>query len=71
MKYFPLLWANLLRHKTRLVFTLLSVVFAFLLFGMLVAIRQAFTLGANYAGADRLLTMSAVSLTVSLPISYG
>lgn len=71
MKYLPLLWANLTRHKTRLVFTLLSVVFAFLLFGMLMAIRQAFTLGANYAGANRLLTMSAVSLTVTLPISYG
>lgn len=71
MKYLPLLWANFTRHKTRLVFTLLSVIFAFLLFGMLVAIRQAFTLGANYAGANRLLTMSSVSLTVSLPISYG
>ncbi len=71
MKLLPLLWANLTRRKTRLVFTLLSVVFAFLLFGVLMAIRQAFTLGANYAGADRLLTMSAVSLTVSLPISYG
>lgn len=71
MKYLPLLWANLIRHKTRLIFTLLSVIFAFLLFGMLMAIRQAFTLGANYAGADRLLTMSAVSLTVALPISYG
>jgi putative ABC transport system permease protein len=71
MKYLPLLWANLMRHQTRLVFTLLSVVFAFLLFGVLMAIRQAFTLGANYAGADRLLTMNAVSLTVTLPISYG
>lgn len=71
MKYLPLLWANLTRHKTRLVFTLLSVIFAFLLFGMLVAVRQAFTLGANYAGANRLLTMSAVSLTVSLPIGYA
>ena len=71
MKYLPLLWANLTRHKTRLLFTLLSVVFAFLLFGVLMAIRQAFTLGANYAGADRLLTMNAVSLTVTLPVSYG
>lgn len=71
VKYLPLLWANLTRHKTRLVFTLLSVIFAFLLFGMLVAVRQAFTLGANYAGANRLLTMSAVSLTVSLPIGYA
>jgi len=71
VKFLPLLWANLTRRKTRLVFTLLSVIFAFLLFGVLVAIRQAFTLGANYAGANRLLTMSAVSLTVALPINYG
>ncbi len=71
MKFLPLLWANLTRRKTRLIFTLLSVVFAFLLFGMLMAIREAFTLGANYAGTNRLMTMSAVSLTVALPISYA
>ena len=70
MKFLLLLWVNLTRRKARLVFTLLSVVFAFLLFGVLMAIRQAFTLGANYAGANRLLTMSAVSLTVALPINY-
>ncbi len=71
MKILPLLWANLTRRRTRLVFTLLSVIFAFMLFGVLMAIRQAFTLGANYTGADRLFTMSAVSLTVVLPISYA
>ncbi|MDE2233980.1 MAG: ABC transporter permease [Gammaproteobacteria bacterium] len=71
MKYLPLLWANLTRRKTRILFTLLSVIFAFLLFGVLFAMRQAFTLGANLAGADRLVTMSAVSLVNSLPISYG
>ena len=71
MKYLPLLWANLTRRKTRIAFTLLSVIFAFLLFGVLVAMRQAFTLGANLAGANRLMTMSAVSLTVALPINYA
>ncbi|HVC37185.1 MAG TPA: FtsX-like permease family protein [Gammaproteobacteria bacterium] len=71
MKYLPLIWANLTRHKTRIIFTLLSVIFAFLLFSVLVAMRQAFTLGANLAGADRLVTMSAVSLVNSLPINYG
>ncbi|MGH8397712.1 MAG: ABC transporter permease [Gammaproteobacteria bacterium] len=71
MKYLPLLWANLTRRKTRLIVTLLSVMFAFLLFGVLMAIRQAFTLGANYAGDNRLMTMSAISLTVALPISYA
>jgi putative ABC transport system permease protein len=71
MKYLPLIWANLTRRKTRIIFTLLSVIFAFLLFGVLVAMRQAFTLGANLAGADKLVTMSAVSLVNSLPIHYG
>jgi len=47
------------------------VIFAFLLFGVLLAMRQVFTLGANLAGADRLVTMSAISLVNSLPISYG
>ena len=71
MKYLPLIWANLTRRKTRIIFTLLSVIFAFLLFGVLVAMRQAFTLGANLAGADHLVTMSAVSLVNFLPINYG
>jgi len=71
MKYLPLLWANLTRRKTRIIFTLLSVIFAFLLFGVLLAIRQGFTVGANFAGANRLVTMSAISLVNSLPISYA
>lgn len=71
MKSLPLLWANLTRRRTRIIFTLLSVIFAFLLFGVLLAIRQAFTVGANFAGANRLVTMSAISLVNSLPISYG
>ncbi len=71
MRYLSLLWANLIRRKTRIIFTLLSVIFAFLLFGVLVAMRQAFTLGANLTGADRLVTMSAMSLVNSLPINYG
>ena len=35
MKYFPLVWATLWRKKTRTLFTLLSIVIAFLLFGLL------------------------------------
>ncbi|MGH2482784.1 MAG: ABC transporter permease, partial [Ktedonobacteraceae bacterium] len=70
MKFLPLLWANLTRRKTRLLVTLLSVMFAFLLFGVLMAIRQAFTLGANFIGANRLMTINAISLTVTLPLGY-
>ncbi len=70
MKYWPLLWGNLTRHKTRTVFTLLSAVAAFLLFGMLMSVRTAFTAGVSLAGADRLVTMNSISLVESLPLGY-
>ena len=37
MKFFPLVWRNLLRRKVRTIFTLLSVMVAFVLFGILMA----------------------------------
>ena len=40
MKYLPLLWAGLFRRKTRTLLTLLSVVVAFLLFGLLDAVTR-------------------------------
>ena len=70
MKYFHLVWSALFRRKTRTLFTLLSVVAAFLLFGLLDSVRTAFTnAGANVAGVDRLITVSKVSFTMSLPKS--
>jgi putative ABC transport system permease protein len=71
MKYLPLIWANLMRRKARTLFTLLSVLAAFLLFGVLGAVRQAFTGGVELAGADRLVTMNKISLVNSMPMSYG
>ncbi len=70
MKYFQLIWAALFRRRTRTIFTLLSVLAAFLLFGLLDSVRSAFT-GASesVAGADRLITVSKISLTLSLPKS--
>ena len=70
MKYLHLVWAALLRRKTRTVFTLLSVLAAFLLFGLLDSVRSAFTTAArSVAGVDRLVTVSKVSFTLSLPKS--
>ena len=42
MKFLPLVWRNLMRRKVRTTFTLLSVFVAFVLFGILMAIRVAF-----------------------------
>jgi len=68
MKYVSLVWAQLFRSRTRTLLTLLSVVAAFLLFGMLDSVRVAFTSGGSVEGANRLITASRLSLTQSLPI---
>ncbi|HYC53757.1 MAG TPA: ABC transporter permease [Candidatus Binatia bacterium] len=71
MKYLPLLWAALARRKTRTILTLLSVVIAFLLFGMLQAVRLAFESGADTADDNRLLTVARYSFIEPLPMSYA
>ncbi|AKC87056.1 ABC transporter permease [Pseudoxanthomonas suwonensis] len=68
MKYFSLVWAQLFRSKTRTLLTLLSVVTAFLLFGMLDSVRVAFNSGGSVDGANRLITTSRLSITQSLPV---
>jgi len=69
MKYFHLVWAALFRSKTRTSLTLLSVVAAFLLFGMLDSVRVAFNSGGSVAGANRLVVASRLSITQMLPYS--
>ena len=70
MKCLHLVWAALFRRKTRTLFTLLSILAAFLLFGLLDSVRTAFAnAGGSIVGADRLVTMSKVSFTLSLPKS--
>ncbi|MGH8369927.1 MAG: ABC transporter permease, partial [Gammaproteobacteria bacterium] len=71
MKFLHLIWANLMRRKARTVFTILSVLIAFVLFGVLGAVRQAFTGGVQLAGADRLVTMNRIGLIESMPINYS
>jgi putative ABC transport system permease protein len=70
LKFLHLVWSALLRRKTRTSFTLLSVVAAFLLFGLLNSVREAFAnAGQSVAGASRLITISKVSFMVALPKS--
>ena len=71
MKYLHLILANLGRKKTRTVLTLLSIVVAFFLFGMLQAVNHAFQSGADNAQADRLVTNSRYSIIELLPLSYA
>ena len=70
MKYLHLIWASLFRRKTRTVLTLVSIIAAFLLFGMLDAVRTTFNqAGQSANGAARLQTGSKLSFIQQLPQS--
>jgi putative ABC transport system permease protein len=70
MKYLHLIWAALFRRKTRTILTLVSIIAAFLLFGMLDAVRTSFTqAGQSANGAQRLQTGSKLSFIQTLPQS--
>jgi putative ABC transport system permease protein len=69
MKYLHLIWAALMRSKTRTLLTMLSVVTAFLLFGMLDSVRVAFNSSANVTGYNRLIVASRLSFTQVLPFA--
>ena len=71
MRYLPLVWAGLFRRKTRTILTLLSIVVAFLLFGMLQAVQTAFESGADAADAKRLLTTARYSIIELLPLAHA
>ena len=71
MKYFPLVWAALWRRKPRTILTMLSIVVAFLLYGLLQGVVAAFSAGIDIAGADRLITTGKYSLTQMQPVSYA
>ncbi|MCI0362581.1 MAG: FtsX-like permease family protein [Phycisphaerales bacterium] len=70
MKFLALIWSNLKRKKLRTSLTLLSIFVAFLLFGILCAMKEAFTAGVTLAGADRIIVRHKVSLIMNLPVTY-
>jgi putative ABC transport system permease protein len=70
MKFLHLTFSNLKRKKLRTLLTLLSILVAFVLYGLLCAIRVALTGGINMAGADRLVIRHKVSIIQLLPQSY-
>ncbi len=71
MKFLHIVWRNLLRRKIRTTFTLLSIFVAFVLFGYLMAVRSAFNMGVELAGADRLMVLNKISLIMPIPSNYG
>jgi len=70
MKFLHLIWCNLKRKKLRTSLTLLSILVAFILFGFLMAIKQALAGGVSMARQDRLVVRHKVSIIQMLPESY-
>jgi putative ABC transport system permease protein len=70
MKFLSLVWSNLKRRKLRTALTILSVFVAFVLYGLLCTIKEAFTGQIALAGVDRLIVRHKVSLIMLLPEAY-
>jgi putative ABC transport system permease protein len=70
LRFLPLIFASLRRRKLRTLFTLLSITVAFLLYGLLSAVRNGFDANLQGAVEDRLVTMHKVSIVQPLPLSY-
>lgn len=68
MGWLGLVWAGLFRKKLRTLLTLLSLVSAFLLLGLLQAVNSLFSGGADFLGANRLITQARTSFTQPLPM---
>jgi putative ABC transport system permease protein len=69
VKYFMLIWAGLWRKKTRTILTMLSIVVAFLLFGLLQGINQGIKQGSTDTGNHRLWTAARMSSVSSMAAS--
>src|SRR4051812_25362550 len=70
MKYLPLIWAGLWRRKLRTLLTLLSLVVAFLQFGLLEGVNGLFDQAVGRTQLNRLLVASRGGFAEPLPLSH-
>lgn len=70
MSYFYLVWRNLMRAKFRNLLAVLSIVVAFVLFGLLAATNKAFNAGIDLAGEERLTMRNKIAIIQPLPYAY-
>jgi putative ABC transport system permease protein len=70
MNDFVLVVKNLFRKKLRTSLMLVSILIAFLIFGVLAGFERAFSAGEDVAAADRLVVVNKINFTQPLPIAY-
>jgi putative ABC transport system permease protein len=61
---------NLFRRKLRAVLMMVSILVAFLIFGVLAGVYASFTAGEDVAATDRLVVVNKVNFTQPLPFAY-
>jgi putative ABC transport system permease protein len=71
MKYFPLVLANLGRHKIRTILTIASVTLALFLFASLRTVVTTLHANSQFGSARRLVTLNATGLVFPLPMAYA
>lgn len=71
MKYWPLVRANLARHKRRTLLTTASVALALFLFASLRTVLTTLGAAAQFGSARRLVTTNATGIVFPLPVSYA
>lgn len=70
MSDFYLVWKNISRNKLRLILNTFAIVIAFLLFGVLGAINNAFNAGVELSADNRLVVVNKINFTQPMPINY-
>ncbi len=70
MKFLPLVWAGIWRKKGRAILTLLSIVNAFLMFGLLQGFSSGIDNAVQETRADILYSFSRVSILEGLPLGH-
>ena len=70
MNDFSLMRKNLFRRKLRAVLMIVSILVAFMIFGVLAGFYRAFTAGEDRAAADRMITVNKINFTQPMPVAY-
>lgn len=70
MNDFDIVRKNLFRRKLRAILMIVSILVAFMIFGVLAGFYRAFTSGEDRAAADRMITVNKINFTQPMPIAY-
>jgi len=71
MKFLPLVFANLRRHKLRTILTTLGVALALFLFASLRTVVTTLNAGSQVSSASRMIVQNATAFVIPLPMSYA